>query len=368
MLSLLVRILVGLAVASMIGFGLWQLSAPDPQRLADSRRFGTQTAPVLVDTVKLTPVLTRLEAVGTSRAQQSADLYPAAQGEVRRVAFEAGQYVEQGAVLVELDARRERLAVRLAQVRLTDARRTLERRQELAGKGAVTEAALDEAERLTEEAVIALDQAKVALEDRTVRAPFAGHVGTTDVDAGDRITPTTLITTLDDRRILLVEAVVPEAYIGDLRIGREVDLAPWNAPDSERIGQVVDIGSRVDPVTRSFPVRLAVANPDDRLRPGQSFRVALELTGRAYPAVPETAVMWGATGAYVWRIKGGQADRVRATIVERRKGQVLIEAALEAGDTVVMEGTQRLRQGMAVEIRPSGPVGSLTAITAGSGS
>ncbi len=355
-------ILTALIVAAL-ALGLWRLVASvAPQETRGGFGLGAQP-PVLVESVAFKPVITRLETVGTSRAKRSASIFPAADGEVRDVQFEAGDYVEEGKLLLALDARAERLAVELAELQMADARRTLERRQELAETGAVTQAALDEAQRMFDEARIALETARVALQDRKIVAPFGGHVGTTDIDPGDRVTSSTEITTLDDRSALLVRFEVPEAFISSLSLGREVDLAPWNDPSDRRRGEIVEIGSRVDPVSRTFQARARVANPGDRLRPGQSFKVVLTLTGRSYPAVPEIAVLWGGDGAYLWAVRDGVAASVPVTIVERRRGEVLVDADLAQDTLVIVEGVQRIREGYEVDIVDPGD-GLMTRVTA----
>ena len=91
-----------------------------------------------------------------------------------------------------------------------------------------------------------------------------------------------------------------------------------------------------------------MANEDDRLRPGMSFRVQIDVQGELFAVISETGVHWGADGAYVWSIVNGAAQKVPVRIVQRREGRVLIDGALENGDVIVVEGTQRMREGLAV--------------------
>lgn len=115
-------------------------------------------------------------------------------------------------------------------------------------------------------------------------------------------------------------------------------------------GEVVDIGSRIDPRNRTFVTRARVENTDDILRPGMSFRVTADVEGKRYPVVAETAVLWGAEGAYVWTIADGNvATRTPVKVIQRRQGRVLIDGDLGADDIVVVEGTQRMRNGVTVE-------------------
>ncbi len=313
-----------------------------------------QAVRVIAEPMRFEPARTRVEAVGTSRALQSAEIHPAAAGEVVAVNFEPGQFVKQGEVLVELDSRDEKLAVELAAVRLADVELLFDRYRRSGDTGAVTVTQLDAAKSQVDAARIELGRAQVALDDRFIKAPFAGHVDVTDVDPGDRITESTVVTTLDDRSSLLVNFAVPEVLVGELESRDEVSLVAWNRDESALAGKVVELGSRIDPATRTFVARAIVDNSGDSLRPGMSFRVSINIEGRAYPVIAETAVQWGADGAYVWLIVEGVAERREVRIVQRRQGRILVDGDIGAGDLVVIEGIQRMRDSVPVEYETSG--------------
>ena len=308
---------------------------------------------VIVENVRFEPAVPRAEAVGTSRARLSTDVYPASSGEVTAVRFEPGQFVAEGDVLAEIDARRETLAVEMAELRLRDAERLYDRYQRSSASGAVDANTLDAARTAFQIARVELEQARVALADRTIRAPFDGFVGATDIDIGDRVTPTMLVTTIDDRSELFVRFDVPEAYIGELSVGEFVELESLNRGSLTATGEVIDIGSRIDPQTRTFSARARVANDDDVLRPGMSFRVGLAVEGQEYAVVTETAVQWGIDGAYLWMVVDGAAVRQSVQVVQRRAGEVLVDAEFAAGDLIIVEGTQTIRNGSAVEFESS---------------
>lgn len=309
----------------------------------------TSGIPVIAEPVRFEHAMTRLEAIGTSRANLSAELHPASSGEVVAVNFEPGQFVQQGDVLVELDSRQETLAVELARIKVEDATRLYERYLRSADSGAVLPTTLDAARTAMETARLELEQARIALDDRAIQAVFDGHVGVTDVDPGDRVDPDTIITTLDDRSSLLVSFEVPEAFLGELEVGESIRFETWSAAVPVIDGDIVDIGSRIDPRNRTFLARARVDNANDLLRPGMSFRISAAVEGPRYPVVPEIAVLRGASGAYVWSVVNGEATRIEVAVVQRREGRVLIDGDLEAGDVIVVEGTQRMRNGVAVE-------------------
>jgi membrane fusion protein (multidrug efflux system) len=332
-----------LGAASLLLLGACS-RAPEPAVPAVDR-----SVPVIVEPLRFEAARTRVEAVGTSRAVLSAEIHPAASGEVVAVNFEPGQFVHKGDVLVELDSRQEQLAVDLGKVRLADAQRLYERYSRSADSGAVLPTTMDAAETAMETARLELERARIALADRTIEAVFNGHVGVTEIDPGDRVNPDTMITTLDDRSSLLVSFEVPEAFIGELREGEVIRLETWSAAMPVVEGEVVDIGSRIDPRNRTFVTRARVANSDDRLRPGMSFRVTADVVGERYAVVSETAVLWGADGAYLWCVVDGTATRVPVKVIQRREGRVLIDGDLDASDIVVVEGTQSMRNGVAVD-------------------
>jgi RND family efflux transporter MFP subunit len=312
----------------------------------------SRATPVVTRAVTLEPQQLRLEAVGTSRAIRSVTLFPEAAGEVVSVGFEAGQRVAAGDLLLALDSRDEKLALELAEVRVADAERLWRRYQRARDTDAVPINDREAAETALAAARIELQRAQVALDDRFVRAPFDGVVGLTDVETGDRIDPSVPITTLDDRSALLVDFEVPELMLGALRTGEPIEVATWDRREATASGELTELGSRIDPVTRTVAARARVTNEDDRLRPGMSFRVTLRTEGNRYPVVPEVSLQWGVDGAFVWTVAEGRAQRVGADIVQRIEGAVLIDAELDAGDPVVVEGVQSMREGREVEPTP----------------
>ncbi len=314
-----------------------------------SRKRADTSYRVVVEPVETSNQRTRVEAVGTSRAMQSITLYSAAAGEVVAVHFTPGEFVEAGQVLLELDSRDEELAVQLAEVQLQEAERIYERFRNSAAAGATVPTTLDAAKTELDSARIALERARIALEYRTIEAPFSGYVGSSDIDAGDRIQSNTPITTLDNRSSLLVSFEVPELLVGKINVGDSIAISTWNIDAEKATGEVIDIDSRINPDTRTFVTRAVVDNSTDRLRPGMSFRVTLDLDGNHYPVLSEISLQWGADGSYIWAVDNGVAKRVPVSIVQRQKGRVLVEADLNVGDLVVVEGIQRLRPGVTVQ-------------------
>ena len=323
-----------------------EASEPPQQRAPQSVKIVPHEVSYATDTV-------RVEAVGTARARASATIQVEVAGEVLAVNFTAGDKVSRGDVLIRLESRAEQLAVEQAEVARADAQRLIDRYNRVSTPGVIAGNELDRAEAAYDAAEIQLSIARDALGDRTIRAPFSGYVGLTDIDPGARVTPDTVLTRLDDRDVLYVDFPVPEQTFG--RIGAEdvFEVEPFSNPDMTYEAEVLTIDSAIDTQTRAYTVRTAIDNSEDQLRPGMSFRIGFELPGQQYPSVPEASIVWGGDGAFVWAVKNGETARVPVTIVNRMEGMVLVRGDIPEGSWIVEEGVQKVRQGTPVEMPAS---------------
>lgn len=347
---------VVLVVVAVVAGGAWLAFsdrlpgiAGDTDGATDFAAVRDATVPVMVNPARLQSDGAVIQAVGTGIARQAVTLHPEAAGRVVERLFEGGERVEAGAPLLRLDDEVERLTLDLARVNVADAEQRLARYEQAAPSGAVSQSEVDVARTALQAMRIERQRAELALERRTLVAPFSGVIGIPDIAVGDRVEQTTAVATLDDRSALLVAFEVPEAFAGSLDLGDPVAATTWAHPGESFEGAIVDIASRLDPATRTLLVRASLPNIDDRLRPGMAFAIVLHLVGNRYPAVPSIAVQWDSEGAHVWVVEDDMAQRVPVTIIRRGEGVVLIDGALAEGALVVVEGMQRLRPGITVE-------------------
>lgn len=311
---------------------------------------------VVAQELRSLPEQSTLEAIGSARAATSAQIFPESDGRVTRVLFSAGEFVRKGQPLIEMDARRERLAVEAARVEVREAEQLLSRYRRIEDTGAISDSQIEAGETALASAGVALRQAQVALDDRVVRAPFSGHVGLTEVDPGDRIDSATPIAQLDSRGTLYVDFPAPEAVFRELRAGQTVRVTPFAGTADPIAARVVATDTRISRDSRDFIVRAAIPNEGDRLRPGMSFRVVFARTGETRPAVPEQAIVWGSDGSYLFVVRDETAQRVPITITSRREGLAFVEGELSPNDRVIIEGVQKVRDGQAIRlVRPAGP-------------
>jgi membrane fusion protein (multidrug efflux system) len=316
---------------------------------------GPAATPVTTTTVNPVKWRDTIEALGTTRANESVVLTAKVSEIVRKVNFESGDVVEAGQVLVDLSSNAQLAGLEEAAAAYKEADRQLVRTQELAAQQLVPVSQLDTQRSARDAARARMDVVRAALEDRVITAPFNGILGLRQVSPGSLVTPGTPIATLDDISVIKLDFSVPERFLAVL--GRDQDITARSAtyPDREFRGKVASVDSRVDPVTRSVTVRALIPNPDSLLRPGMLMSVLLYQDPRETLVVPELAVLQTGMESFIYRVTAEQtAERVKVQLGSRRKGEVEITEGLSAGDRIVVEGTVKLRDGTrVVEARPT---------------
>jgi RND family efflux transporter MFP subunit len=316
---------------------------------ASPGRRGGPAAVIVADVTK-GKIADRVVAIGDGKALRTVTIRPKVTGQVVAVGVEDGGFVEAGRVIVRLDDEAEQIAVERARLVLSDARDEADRVARLEGTGAVTGARRREADLALRTAELELRQAEYDLDQRIVRAPFAGWAGVLDIAVGDRVSSQDSLVTLADRSQILIDFRVPERVVGRIAPAMPLKARPLALPDLVLDGEVHAVDNMVDSASRTLRVEGRLDNPGDRLRGGMAFEVELMFPGETLPSVDPLAVQWSGDGAFVWAIRDGKAARVPVLIRQRNADSVLVAADLAPGERVVVEGVQTLRQGAAVRI------------------
>ncbi len=344
--QLLVLILLGaLGTAGYWAYGTYVEPPRVEVKASGPRTITVETAPAerrrLAETV---------EAVGTTRASRSVEIVPLAAGRVVAVNFQPGQRVVTGDVLVRLDDDIEQANLTEAEALLVEQRQAVERVRKLQKTNAVAVAQLEQATAEFAAAGAALERARRRLADREIRAPFDGIVGLTDLDPGARVEEGTVITTLDDLSEVEVEFSLPETLFASLHADQPITAGSAAFPGRSFEGKVSAIGTRIDPVSRSFRVRAVIPNPEGALPAGMFMFLTLTLSESDAIVVPEEAVIAQAADTYVYVVEGDKAARRAVTTGQRQDGVIAILDGVAEGDAVVIRGTQRLRDGSLVKV------------------
>ncbi|OJF96022.1 efflux RND transporter periplasmic adaptor subunit, partial [Pararhizobium antarcticum] len=312
------------------------------------QRGGNQTPIVVTQAAGEAVVNDRLNAIGNGDAILSATVTPLATGNLTEVLVKSGDRIETGQVVARLDSEDQKVAAEQAKLARDNAAEKVERNRRLGNTVAIV--AVRDAEFALQAAELALQTAALDLKRRDIIAPSKGIVGIITVNPGDYVTTSTPIAVVDDRSQILIDFWIPERFANKIAVGQPVSATAIAQPGAAFSGVIHAVDNRIDQASRTLRVRGRVDNPDDTLRAGMSFSVALTFDGDAYPTVNPLAIQWSADGSYVWRVTGEKTQKVPVTIVQRNADKVLVEAKLAKGDVVVMEGVQRLREGGAVEI------------------
>ena len=290
----------------------------------------------------------KLEALGNARANESVDVSSKTSNIVTAVTFRDGERVKVGQVLVRLDDSQARADVAAAEAAVAESERLYNRSRELMSTEALSRAQFDQLEATLKANRARLAAATARLADTVIRAPFNGRVGLRRVSVGTLISPGDVITTLDDTSVIKLDFSVPENFLATLREGLAVRATAPAFPGRAFVGKVASIDSRVDISTRSVTVRALLSNEDGALRPGMFLNVTLANDEREALVIPEEALTPEAERQYVFVVRDGKVERREVRIGGRSPGNVEVLAGLSPGERVIIEGTQKVRDGAPV--------------------
>ena len=316
------------------------------------RGWGGAAVPVVVTQVKSQSFVDQVESIGTALANESVAITAKVTETVTKVNFEDGDYVEAGDILVELTNAEETALLNEAEANVAEASRQFERVQNLIAQQLASETQLDVERNRMETAKARYEGIVARLDDRLIRAPFSGKLGFRDVSPGTLLTPNVPLTTLDDISSIKLEFSIPESYLATVSSGQEVVARSIAYPNKTFKGQVMTVGSRVDPNTRTIALRAQLDNEELLLRPGMLLNVQLIQDVQEYLAIPESAVIPVQDKQFAYTIIDGKAERREFVAGRRVPGLVEVLEGFEVGDDVVTEGIIKLRPGSPVEIIP----------------
>jgi multidrug efflux system membrane fusion protein len=370
---------IWLAGVLTVGLGLYWLLArsgdPPSNAAVSGPGKGAPPVPVVAAAARQGDMPVQLSAIGTVTAYNTVTVKSRVDGQIVRVAFEEGQMVKEGELLVEIDPRP--FAVQLAQAegqmardraQLEAARRTLQRNKDLLAQGIIARQAYDDQtatvgqfEGAVQMDQAMIDQAKLQLTYSKVTAPISGRAGLRRVDVGNvvhatdenglvvltQVEPITVVFTVpeDDLRAILEKSagtarLVVEAY--DRAGQRKLATGALHSTDNQ-----------IDPATGTTRLKAVFDNADGALFPNQfvNVRLRLEVLKDAVIA-PLAAVQRGKDGTYVFVVKADQTVEVRPiTLGPQSGGDVAITSGLAAGEQVVVDGVDKLRTGSAVRLQ-----------------
>lgn len=321
---------------------------------------------VTTATVAPTAIDETSDFIATLRSLRSTTIQPEAEGLVTRILVQAGQRVDVGTPLVQINPAKQQAAVSSAEANRagTEAdvlywRQQTKRMEALVSAGAVSRAEVDQAQnslRTAESRLAALEaqvrEGRVELEYYRVVAPQAGTIGDIAVRVGDRVTTSTMITTIDDGQALEAYVQVPLDRSPQLRLGLPVQLLD---DDGKVIATnpISFIAARVDDGTQTVLVKSLLANVPPAMRVQQFIRTRIVWRSLQGLTVPVTSVV-RINGQYFCFVaepgpQGGLVARQKPIEVGQLTGNdYVVRSGLKAGDTLIVSGIQKIGDGAPV--------------------
>lgn len=304
-----------------------------------------------------------LQAVGSLRAAQGADLAMDVAGLVTAVDMTSGADVSQGQTLLQMRDGDDVAQLHQLQADAQLAELTFERARRQIAVQAISKAAYDNAAADLKAKQAAVEKQQVIVSKKQLHAPFAGRAGIITVSPGDYLSAGKTVVTLQRLDPLFVDFSVPQRELGRLETGEKVHLALDAYPGQSFDGTLTAINPKVDTGTRNVQVEATVPNKDNRLLPGMFARVRLDVgTVQQRLTLPQAAIVYNPYGdtVYVVKASAGKDEHGKpkpptvqqrfVTTGDTRGDQVAILKGIAAGTEVVTSGQIKLKNGASIRI------------------
>ncbi len=371
------RLLVVLLVLAAAGGGWWwkarQVSEPPAGRARAAPPMSILSAQAGQGDI---PV--HIDALGTVTALATVTVRSQISGQLVRIDFKEGQDVRKGDLLAEIDARPYEAALAQAKGQLArdeallkGAQVDLTRYQGLAAQNALPHQTLDTQVALVAqyEGTVSADRAQVRAAEVTLQycrivSPLDGRVGLRQIDEGNYVTPSdasgiVVITQLAPVSVLFT---VPEdnlqAIAARLRAGAALPVEAFDRAGTKKLadGMLETFDSQIDATTGTIKLRAVFANDGRPLYPNQFVNIRMLLdTGKGVTQIPSAGVQRGVPGTFVYLVNPDETVSVRKVELGITDGEhVEILSGLKPGETVVIDGADKLRDGARISLRADG--------------
>ena len=357
-LELGLALLPTILLAGACGNGEAQGPPPPPQAVT--------IGPESVTRVERGEVRTGPLISGELRPEREATVRAEVGGSILEVRVEEGQPVGQGALIARIEARAlddarlsAQSAGRLAEQALGVAEREAARTETLVKGGALAERDLEAARNAVAaaqaqmaDARARLSSAERQLADTVIRAPIAGIVSDRPVNRGDVVAPGAALVTIIDPSSMRLDASVPSAALGSLRVDAPVEFRVRGYGDQIFSGHIERISPAADPVTRQVPIYVSVPNTAGRLIAGLFAEGRITSETRTGLVVPAAAVETDGSSSWVLRVKDGKAERVAVQVglLDEARGRVELTSGVAEGDLLLTGAAHAVTPGTPVNV------------------
>jgi RND family efflux transporter MFP subunit len=331
-----------------------------------------QAMPVAVQAVSLNSVPSTDTYVSTIKSRRSATMQPQVDGNITKILVKSGDAVKAGQLLMQIDPLKQIATVQSQQGTEQQQKAVYQynqadvvRQKQLYEQGIISKQAYDQSVQSYQNSKGALDSASALTDTQKqqlayyqIRAPFAGVVGDIPVHLGDYVSPTTLLTTVDENADLEVYIYLPTDRSGQAKLGLPVDLLDTSGAVLAHTN-LYFLSPQVDNGLQGILAKAPVGKAGERLRNGQIVNARITWSTNQSPTVPVLAVtlIGGQTFVYVAAAKGsGYIAHQTSVMLKEPVGNVYpVISGLKTGDKVIVSGIQFLQEGAPVQPMEGGP-------------
>ena len=316
---------------------------------------GKGSTEVIVSSVIQDDFSDQVEALGTTKSNESVIITADRSEKISAIHFEEGQIVKKGDLLVTLDKIQEEAELRASEAFTAERQNAYDRAKSLSGNSALPKATLQERLAELKQSQAETEAIKASLESYEIRAPFDGIIGLREVSVGALIQPGDMITTIDDISQIKVDFDVPSVFLSALKPGLPIAGYIEAFGDREFKGDIQTINTQIDPLTRTVKVRAILPNEDGLLKPGLLMSLELSKNLRQALLIPEEALLKRSDKNFVF-LAVNQNEKTIAKQTEiilgvRKPGVIEVLSGLQKGDQVITHGIVKLRDGAEIFVR-----------------
>jgi membrane fusion protein (multidrug efflux system) len=334
-----------LALPKILSFDVATQGQGGDEQPQDSR------VPVTFQVVERQKLAQEVHTVGTILSYEEIEVRCEISGKIDKIYFLEGGKIKKGGRLLEINDDEMQAQLVTATYRAELAEQQAARQRQLFEKKLASQQEYDTAVANLNVAKGQVQLLRTQIEKTDIRAQFDGIVGLRFVSEGSYVSPSTVITTLQNSDSVKIDFTFPEKYAAEVIAGNRITFSTQGS-SNEYTGTIYAIPPRIDPETRTLRIRAISPNTDGALIPGAFANVKVLLQERQELLIPTYALIPELKGHKVLLMQGGKAAMQAVEIGRRTEEHVQITQGLSAGDTLITSGILQLRPGMPVRAIP----------------